>query len=173
MSAYTRPYLLVLLFVLLSSPAQGQTAAQPAPSVIGSRAEIMTWSDPLEALGTLRADESVTLSATVTDIVAEINFEDGAQVEQGQVLIRLDDAEEQAQLRSALAISDERSNTLGRTIQLQERNLAVGRTSKTFKHSFVKRKPIHRLSKRGLPTTKSKRRSAAAWGCVPLVPAHW
>lgn len=125
MSAYARSYLLVLLFVLLSSPAQGQTAAQPAPSVIGSRAEIMTWSDPLEALGTLRADESVTLSATVTDIVAEINFEDGAQVEQGQVLIRLDDAEEQAQLRSAQAISDERSNTLGRTIQLQERNLAA------------------------------------------------
>ncbi|MBE0403793.1 efflux RND transporter periplasmic adaptor subunit [Halomonas citrativorans] len=125
MSAYARPYLLVLLTVLLSSPALGQTAAQPAPSVIGSRAEIMTWSDPLEALGTLRADESVTLSATVTDIVAEINFEDGDQVEQGQVLIHLDDAEEQAQLRSAQAISDERRNTLGRTTQLQERNLAA------------------------------------------------
>lgn len=107
--------------LLLCGPALGQSL----PSVIGSRAELATWSDPLEALGTLRADESVTLSATVTDIVAEINFQDGQQVERGQLLIRLEDAEEQAQLRAAQAISDERRNALGRSTQLQERNLAA------------------------------------------------
>lgn len=99
--------------------------AQSPPSVIGTRAEMTTWSDPLEALGTLSADESVTLSATVTEIVAEINFRDGEQVEEGQLLIRLEDAEEQAQLRASQALRDERRNAATRATQLQDRNLAA------------------------------------------------
>lgn len=98
--------------------------AQSQTPVIGHYAEITTWSDPLEALGTLRADESVTLSATVTETIADINFQDGEQVERGRLLIRLEDAEEQAQLRAAQAISDERRNALDRATQLQQRNLA-------------------------------------------------
>ena len=112
---------LVPLTLLLSCVA----LAQSAPSVIGTRAIVTTWSDPLEALGTLRADESVTLSTTVTDIVAEINFRDGEQVEEGQLLIRLEDAEEQAQLRASQALREERRNASNRATQLQERNLAA------------------------------------------------
>ncbi|WP_447555844.1 efflux RND transporter periplasmic adaptor subunit [Vreelandella sp. EE22] len=99
--------------------------AQPMPSVIGSHVATSTWSDPLEALGTLNADESVTLSATVTDTVAQINFEDGEQVERGRLLIRLEDSEEQALLRAAQALTAERGNALGRATQLQDRNLAA------------------------------------------------
>jgi membrane fusion protein, multidrug efflux system len=99
--------------------------AQSVPSVIGTRAELTTWSDPLEALGTLSADESVTLSTTVTDIVADINFSDGEQVEAGRVLIRLEDAEEQAQLRASQALREERRNASNRASQLQDRNLAA------------------------------------------------
>ncbi|MFC7368065.1 MULTISPECIES: efflux RND transporter periplasmic adaptor subunit [Vreelandella] len=102
----------------------GQAVAQPQTPVIGHYAEMATWSDPLEALGTLRADESVTLSATVTETIADINFQDGEQVDRGRLLIRLEDAEEQAQLRAAQAISDERRNALDRAAQLQQRNLA-------------------------------------------------
>ncbi|PRY61418.1 membrane fusion protein (multidrug efflux system) [Vreelandella songnenensis] len=116
-----RHFLLILILFTLSAPVLGQTP----PAVIGSRAEVTTWSDPLDALGTLRADESVTLSATVTDIVTEITFQDGEQVERDQLLVRLDDSEEQAQLRSAEAISDERRNALDRSTQLQARNLAA------------------------------------------------
>ncbi|MGM0833111.1 efflux RND transporter periplasmic adaptor subunit [Halomonas qinghailakensis] len=111
----------VLLVTLLGT---SPLLAQSPPSVIGHYAAITTWSDPLEALGTLNADESVTLSATVTDTIAEINFEDGEQVERGRLLIRLEDAEEQAQLRAAQALNDERRNALGRATQLQQRNLA-------------------------------------------------
>ncbi|WP_235039806.1 efflux RND transporter periplasmic adaptor subunit [Vreelandella profundi] len=113
--------ILVTLTLLLSSA----TFAQLPPSVIGTRAVMTTWSDPLEALGTLSAEESVVLSTTVTEIVAQINFEDGEQVEEGQLLIRLDDTEEQAQLRSSQALRDERRNTSTRASQLQERNLAA------------------------------------------------
>lgn len=95
------------------------------PGVIGARASVDIWADPLEALGTLRADESVTLSATVTDIIAELNFHDGEVVEAGQLLVRLEDSEERAQLRAAQAQRDERRSAVDRLSQLQSRNMAA------------------------------------------------
>jgi len=121
MIAVKRP---VWCFLLLLGWAAA-AGAQSQPPVIGYEVTLQTWSDPLEALGTLSADESVTLSATVTDTIAEINFEDGEQVERGHLLIRLEDAEEQALLRAAQAITDERRNASGRASQLQQRNLAA------------------------------------------------
>ena len=129
-SVYVETPMLVykrLFCCLLLATLPPYAIAQTPPPVIGHYATATAWSDPLEALGTLRADESVTLSATVTDTIAEITFEDGAQVEQGELLIRLEDAEEQALLRAARAITDERRNAVGRTSQLQERNLAPPR----------------------------------------------
>ncbi|MCE8025029.1 MULTISPECIES: efflux RND transporter periplasmic adaptor subunit [Halomonadaceae] len=110
--------LCLLLAVSLPLAAQDRTA------VIGARAALQPWSDPLEALGTLRADESVTLSATVTELVAELNFRDGEAVEAGRMLIRLEDGEEQAQLRAAQALRDERRSAVDRLTQLQNRNMA-------------------------------------------------
>lgn len=121
MIAFKRSFCCLLLLLGWASIA----SAQLKPPVIGYYVETETWSDPLEALGTLRADESVTLSATVTDTIAEINFDDGEQVERGRLLVRLEDAEEQALLRAAQAITDERRNASDRASQLQQRNLAA------------------------------------------------
>lgn len=111
---------LLLLLLLLPSLA----LAQAAPGVIASRVELRPWADPLEALGTLSASESVTLSATVTDTVAEVNFRDGERVEAGHLLVRLGDNETQAELRAAQAQRDERRAAVNRLAQLQSRNLA-------------------------------------------------
>ena len=126
MSLPVRRRLLLRLTLVPFALLLAQVAfAQSAPSVIGTRAEMTTWSDPLEALGTLSADESVTLSTTVTEIVSEINFQDGEQVDEGQLLIRLEDAEEQAQLRASQSLREERRNASNRATQLQDRNLAA------------------------------------------------
>ncbi|PRY72048.1 efflux RND transporter periplasmic adaptor subunit [Halomonas ventosae] len=119
----SRPRLLVLLGLaaLMLSP---MLAAQQPTAVIAARASMAAWSDPLEALGTLHADESVTLSATVTDTIRELNFRDGDIVEAGQLLVRLADDEAQADLRAAQALRDERRNAVNRLAQLQNRNLA-------------------------------------------------
>lgn len=117
----TRPWLPLLLLVLL---LPGMAQAQQASAVIAARASLSAWSDPLASLGTLRADESVTLSATVTDIVRELNFRDGDTVEAGQLLVRLANDEAQANLRVAQALRDERRNAVNRLAQLQSRNLA-------------------------------------------------
>ncbi|WFM70188.1 efflux RND transporter periplasmic adaptor subunit [Halomonas sp. CKK8] len=119
----SRPRLLLLLGLaaLMLSP---MLAAQQPTAVIAARASMAAWSDPLEALGTLHADESVTLSATVTDTIRELNFRDGDTVEAGQLLVRLADDEAQADLRAAQALRDERRNAVNRLAQLQNRNLA-------------------------------------------------
>ncbi len=118
------PPLVALLLGLVLLVA-GPVGAAPATAVIASDAERQTWSDPLEALGTVRADESVTLSATVTEIIREIHFEDGQRVAEGDLLVHLEDREEQADLAAAQARLVEQRNVLGRARDLAERNLGA------------------------------------------------
>ncbi|WNK19291.1 efflux RND transporter periplasmic adaptor subunit [Halomonas piscis] len=109
---------------LAAGPALGQSG-MPAPQVIAARVAQGAWADTVRAPGTLKADESVTLSATVTDVITAIDFDDGDEVEAGQRLIQLDDEEERARLRAARASAGEAQNALRRATQLQERNLSA------------------------------------------------
>src|SRR5690606_1071275 len=64
----------------------------------------------VEALGTLRANESVDVTAKTADRVVAIRFEEGQQVQAGQVLVELDSTEERADLAAAeAALLDSRS----------------------------------------------------------------
>jgi len=71
---------------------------QGATSVIVSEIREVELFDKVEALGTLRAKESVTISSTVTELVEEIHFDDGQVVQKGDVIIEMDAAEELAQM---------------------------------------------------------------------------
>jgi len=73
----------------------------------------------------VRADEAVTLSATVTEVVRSIGFEDGQSVQAGELLVHLEDAEEQAELAAAQARLVEERNALERARRLLERNLGA------------------------------------------------
>ncbi|MDL4863077.1 efflux RND transporter periplasmic adaptor subunit [Halomonas elongata] len=117
---------LLLLGLCLASPLFAQTpSSRDTTPVIAARAELTQWSDPLNALGTLKADESVTLSATVTETIDSLDFEGGERVEAGDVLVRLSDAGAQADLRAAEALRDERQSAVSRLSQLQQRNLGT------------------------------------------------
>lgn len=61
------------------------------------------WIDEIEALGTTSANESVTLTAKVTETVERVNFEDGDIVELGAVLVELTGKGEIAALKEAQA----------------------------------------------------------------------
>lgn len=104
-------------------------AQDSAPiAVMTATVDASTWQDSVEALGTLRADESVTLSATVTGRVEALNFDDGQHVTADQWLVQLDDDQAQASLRAAQALREQRQNALDRAQQLQDRNLGVRAT---------------------------------------------
>lgn len=68
------------------------------------RVEKETISEQVEALGNIKAINSITITPNITEKVTQIYFTDGQTVKKGDVLIDLNQAEEQAQLRSAEAI---------------------------------------------------------------------
>lgn len=82
----------------------GNTGAgrPPTPVVVSSPFEY-EFADRLEALGTARANESVVITARVTETVSRIFFEDGQKVEKGAILAELESTEERAQLAEARA----------------------------------------------------------------------
>jgi len=80
------------------------TAGGPPPVTVETElAKTERWQPKLPAIGTLRAVQGVDISSQVGGIVREINFDSGNLVTEGTVLVKLDDAVEQADLRSGEA----------------------------------------------------------------------
>lgn len=103
-------------------------AAQPAKAakhVIVAPVVLKQISDRVEALGSARATESVNITANITEKVTKIHFEDGQQVKAGDILVVLEQAEEQAELKRAQAVRGERKLSLERLQQLEERKLTT------------------------------------------------
>lgn len=95
-----------LAALLAISPAVSQQPAQPVP-VIVREAKTDRFVDTVEALGTLRANETVDLTASVTDTITAIHFEDGQRVEAGDILVEMTSAEEHAQLEEERSTMNE------------------------------------------------------------------
>jgi len=71
-----------------------------------------------EALGTARANESVDVTAKVSNVVTAVRFAEGQQVRRGQVLIELDGREAQAELAIAEAALSESRSQFNRSREL-------------------------------------------------------
>ncbi len=93
-----------LCLLLLSCMLQGAPVfAQQAPGVIVSEAVIKPFPLSAEALGNATANESVEIRPQITAAVVDIRFEEGQSVEQGQILLRLENSEPLAELAAARA----------------------------------------------------------------------
>lgn len=77
--------------------------ASPPVQVFRAPLSVQNWVDEIAALGTTSANESITLSAKVTETVARINFSDNATVNAGDVLVELTGKAEVAALKEAQA----------------------------------------------------------------------
>jgi len=101
--------------------AANGTAAQgrggPVP-VFAEPVTVTRFVDRVEAIGTLRANETVAITATVTDTVTGIYFDDGARVAEGDTLLTMADAEERALLEEENAAADEARRQLERAQSL-------------------------------------------------------
>ncbi len=77
--------LLCLLFAgLFLWNSAAAAADSPPPGVIVAPARLVEFADRIEALGTLLANESVDLTATVTETISAIHFNDGDRVAQAR-----------------------------------------------------------------------------------------
>lgn len=69
------------------------------------------FEDRLEAVGTLDANESITVTSKVTAVITAIRFIEGQQVRAGSVLIATEDSEARANLAAAQAAALESRNS--------------------------------------------------------------
>jgi membrane fusion protein (multidrug efflux system) len=106
--------------LLWLSPAVGQQAVP----VIITEVQRDRFVDRVEALGTLRANETVDLTATVSEVVTAIHFEDGQRVAEGDILVEMTNQEEHALLEEALSTAAEAKKQYDRVRPLAQRGAA-------------------------------------------------
>jgi membrane fusion protein (multidrug efflux system) len=86
--------------------AQFAKYAPPPTAVTTTVVAHERWQPALSAVGSLRAVNGVTVSTDLAGIISEISFQSGTSVKKGDLLVKLDTRQEEAQLRSAEARSD-------------------------------------------------------------------
>lgn len=86
-------------YLYIKPDAVQETRAGAATPVKVTSVVSQTFPVTIEALGTAKANESVTITAQRADIIASVNFEDGERVKAGQLLVQLNDREERARVQ--------------------------------------------------------------------------
>lgn len=115
-----KPILLVIAFVLLAGAVGGfayfqyvmkpelikkAMLSQPRPtaSVLAEVATADSWRRAVPAIGTLAAVQGIDVAPEAAGIVQSVGFKSGQEIEEGTLLIELDDGTEQASLKAAQA----------------------------------------------------------------------
>jgi membrane fusion protein (multidrug efflux system) len=79
------------------------TAAPATVPVITRPAHIEQMGIEIEAVGTTQANESVEITSKASNTITAIRFQEGEEVERGEVLVEMDDAQARAALAEAQA----------------------------------------------------------------------
>ncbi len=109
-----------------NSDVAGKESRRPAGATPVILAPVVEgpFADRLSALGTAVANESVALTANRSDLVKALHFDDGQEVEAGQVLLELQSAEEQSMLDEAKAMLVQREAAHARAVQLNSQEIS-------------------------------------------------
>ena len=78
-------------------------APRPPETVSAEAARTEDWQPQIAGIGTLTAFQGIDITPQVGGIVKEINFESGEDVPKGKLLVKLDTATEEADMRSITA----------------------------------------------------------------------
>ena len=102
----------------------GKTYVPPPETVSSAIAQNENWHDTLTAVGSITAEQGVMVSPEIPGTISEIDFESGASVQKGDLLVKLDASTEEAQLRAAESQADLARITAERTRKLHADNTA-------------------------------------------------
>jgi membrane fusion protein (multidrug efflux system) len=86
-----------------SAPAAGAPAPARAAGVEVSKVELSSLRDDAQAVGTLRSRQNTVLRPEVAGRISALGFTDGTRVRKGQLLVKLDDALQAAEIKQAQA----------------------------------------------------------------------
>lgn len=98
---------------------KGRNKAVPVETVSTAEVAAAQWERSVESVGSLRAVQGADLSTESSGVVSKILFENGQEVNEGQLLVELDHETEDANLRSAQAEADLARTVLDRTRRLR------------------------------------------------------
>ncbi|MCZ7636293.1 MAG: efflux transporter outer membrane subunit [Verrucomicrobia bacterium] len=150
---------LLVLAALLSNGCQpgggGGPPADPTMEVVIAQPARQPVEDTLSAVGTVEANERVTIQPEVPGLIEEIRFAEGQRVEQGQTLFRMESRTEaaavlQAQAELRLARSNlERARTLVGSLAVSAQELDQLESLLDVKTALLKTEE-ERLAKRTL-----------------------
>jgi membrane fusion protein (multidrug efflux system) len=87
------------------------------------RLQTQRFADRFSAIGTVKARESVTVTAKVSEIVQQVHFDSGDAVATGAPLVTLSQRQQQAALAEAQAAADEAERLYRRQRELAEQQL--------------------------------------------------
>lgn len=125
-----------LVLVLLAGCKGESQAARRQGADVPVTAQVVesaAWSDTLQALGTAKARESVTITAKVSEIIERVHFESGQQVAAGTPLVTLRGLAQQAALTQAQATFAEADQLYRRQRELAQQRLVASSTLDTQK----------------------------------------
>lgn len=88
-------------------------------------AKPVTWTPSIEAIGTVNAAQGVDLTVETAGVVKEIAFAPNTQVEAGQLLLRLDDVVQAADVEAARTQAELERGNLARAQDLTRRGVAT------------------------------------------------
>ncbi len=112
----------VLAWQLAGREEAAAPRARPLVPVTSYTVVPQPFNDEVQALGTLRAWESVDITASVSQIIESLGFDDGQQVEQGAELALLRQDAEQASRRELQATLADAERELRRLEDLARQN---------------------------------------------------
>ncbi|MBA6381280.1 MULTISPECIES: efflux RND transporter periplasmic adaptor subunit [unclassified Colwellia] len=116
--------ILVVLIVYLQWPEAKQEESKFERVVAVKMVPVVLteFIESVEAVGTARANEQVIITSKYSDLVDEINFDDGQKVKKGAVLVKLNNQEELAKVNELTANLSESQAHLTRLTKLLSSN---------------------------------------------------
>lgn len=107
----------------LQQAAAAMAGQKPAPAAVATApATPQTWRSTLSAVGTVESFQGVVLRSEIEGRVVRIAFESGAAVKAGDVLLEMEAANEEAQVKSAEATVKLAAASLARARELRASN---------------------------------------------------
>jgi membrane fusion protein (multidrug efflux system) len=120
--------------------SSGKKMVPPPTTVTSAKVEKGDWEPVLTAVGSISPVQGAMISAELAGTVSDVQFENGASVKKGDVLLKLDASSEQAQLRSADADAALAKNDFDRARDLSARKVISAAEFDAAQSKFTQKK---------------------------------